>query len=368
MKSGTTTRNAMTSQLPDPDKATAFAGRVLGILNGGALALMISIGHRAGLFDVMAGLPFATSAEIAKEAGLQERYVREWLGAMTTGAIVEYDPARDVYRLPAEHAASLMRAAGPGNLAVTAQWISLLGSVEDHVLDCFQHGGGVPYSAFDRFQQVMAEESDQTVVGALLDTILPLIPDRVVKLRDGADVLDVGCGSGRALNEMAAAFPASRFTGYDVSSSAIESARAEARERGLSNLAFAVRDIAGLRAKAGFDLITAFDAIHDQAHPAAVLAAIARALCTDGAFLMQEIRGTSHVDQDAANPYAPLLYTVSCLHCTTVSLAAGGDGLGAMWGAETARRMLAEAGFANVALQTLPHDPLNAYYIARKAG
>jgi hypothetical protein len=74
------------------------------------------------------------------------------------------------------------------------------------------------------------------------------------------------------------------------------------------------------------------------------------------------------VDQDAANPYAPLLYTVSCMHCTTVSLAAGGEGLGAMWGAETARRMLAAAGFASVELKTLPHDPLNAYYIARKAG
>jgi 2-polyprenyl-3-methyl-5-hydroxy-6-metoxy-1,4-benzoquinol methylase len=357
----------MTSQLPDRAEADAFSGRVLGILNGGALALMISIGHRAGLFDVMAGLAFATSSEIAKEAGLEERYVREWLGAMTTGAIVDYDRARDAYRLPPEHGAALTRAAGPGNLAVTAQWIPLLGSVEDLVLDCFQHGGGVPYSAFDRFQQVMAEESDQTVVAALHGAILPLVPDRVAKLRAGADVLDVGCGSGRAVNEMAAAFPASRFTGFDVSGQAIESARAEARERGLTNVAFEVHDVAGLRAKAAFDLITAFDAIHDQASPSRVLAAIAEALRADGAFLMQEIRGTSHVDQDATNPYAPLLYTVSCLHCTTVSLAVGGDGLGAMWGAETARRMLAEAGFTDVELKTLPHDPLNVYYIARRA-
>ena len=360
--------NTMTSRRHDPDEADAFASRVLGMLNGGALALMLSIGHRAGLFDVMAGLEFATSAEIAEEAGLEERYVREWLGAMTTGAIVEYDAARDAYRLPPAHAAALTRAAGQGNLAVTAQWISLLGSVEDRVLDCFQHGGGVPYSAFDRFQQVMAEESDQTVVAALLDAILPLVPDRVAVLRDGADVLDVGCGSGRALNEMAAAFPASRFTGYDLSAAAIESARAEARERGLGNVAFGVRDIADLHGKAAFDLVTAFDAIHDQARPAAALVAVAGSLRSDGAFLMQESRGTSHVDQDAANPYAPLLYTVSCMHCTTVSLAAGGEGLGAMWGAETARRMLAEAGFASVELKTLPHDPLNAYYIARKAG
>jgi SAM-dependent methyltransferase len=358
----------MTMKTLDAEKTAAFAGHVLGMLNGGALALMISIGHRAGLFDVMKRLAFATSTEIAKEAGLEERYVREWLGAMATGAIVDYDPAREAYRLPAEHAAALTRGAGSGNLAVTAQWISLLGSVEDHVLDCFQHGGGVPYSAFERFQQVMAEESDQTVVAALHDAILPLLPDGVAKLRSGAEVLDVGCGSGRALNELAAAFPASRFAGYDLSQAAIQSARAEARERGLDNVVFEVRDIADLRAEATYDLVTAFDAIHDQAHPAAVLAAIARALRADGAFLMQEVRGSSRVDEDAAIPFAPLLYTVSCLHCMTVSLAAGGEGLGAMWGAATARRMLGEAGFADVDLHSLPHDQLNLYYVARKAG
>jgi SAM-dependent methyltransferase len=267
---GTTTARSddMTTQTPDTGKAADFSERVLGILNGGALALMISIGHRAGLFDVMERLEFATSAQIAVEAGLHERYVREWLGAMATGAIVDYDPARDAYRLPAEHAAVLARSAGRSNLAITTQWISLLGSVEDSVLDCFQHGGGVPYSAFERFQQVMAEESDQTVVAALHDAILPLVPDRVAKLRAGADVLDVGCGSGRALNELAASFPASRFAGYDLSPAAIQSARVEARERGLGNVVFEVRDVADLRAEAAYDLVTAFDAIHDQArHP-----------------------------------------------------------------------------------------------------
>ena len=91
-----------------------FAVACSGILNGGALALMISIGHRAGLFDVMERLDVRRPArEIADEAGLQERYVREWLGAMATGAIVDYDPARDAYRLPAEHAAALTRGARP---------------------------------------------------------------------------------------------------------------------------------------------------------------------------------------------------------------------------------------------------------------
>ncbi|HSJ97600.1 MAG TPA: transcriptional regulator, partial [Myxococcota bacterium] len=114
-----------------------------------------------------------------------------------------------------------------------------------------------------------------------------------------------------------------------------------------------------------FDLVTAFDAIHDQARPDAVLRVISGALRPDGVFLMQEARGSSRIEEDARLPLAPFLYTVSCLHCTTVSLAAGGAGLGAMWGVETARRMLDEAGFKEVEVHTLPHDVLNQYYVAR---
>jgi SAM-dependent methyltransferase len=177
----------------------------------------------------------------------------------------------------------------------------------------------------------------------------------------------VGCGAGRASNLLAASYPRSRFHGYDLSEEAIERARAEAREWGLGNVRFEVRDVADLHLRDAFDWISAFDAIHDQANPKAALGAIARALRPDGVFLMQDIRGTSHVHADALHPLAPFLYTVSCLHCMTVSLAAGGEGLGAMWGEETARRMLGEAGFGRVSVHTLEHDPINQYYVARMA-
>jgi SAM-dependent methyltransferase len=359
---------AATGATPTFDEARrdAFAERLLGALNGGALALMVSIGHRTGLFDVMAGLPFATSAAIAESAGLQERYVREWLGAMVAGGVVEYAPEARAYRLPPEHAASLTRAARPNNLAATAQWVALLGGVEDPVVECFARGGGVPYAAYDRFHQVMAEESDQSVVAVLVERILPLVPGLPEALGRGLDVLDVGCGSGRALNCMAASFPRSRFLGLDLSAEAIAAARTEAAERGLRNVRFEVRDVADLDRDGAFDLVTAFDAIHDQAEPAAVLAAIGRALRPGGSFLMQDIRGTSRVEEDARHPLGTFLYTVSCLHCMTVSLAAGGAGLGAMWGVETARRMLAEAGFARVEVRTLEHDLMNFYYVARR--
>lgn len=352
----------------DARKADDFARGVLGILNQGALALMLSIGHRAGLFDAMRRLDSATPGEVAAEAGLQERYVREWLGAMATGGVVEYDPRTRAFRLPPEHAAVLTREARPRNLAATAQWIPLLAGVEDEVLACFERGGGVPYAAYERFHQVMAEDSDQTTVAALADAIVPLVPGLREALARGIDVLDVGCGSGGVLHELARLFPRSRFTGYELSAEAVTEARAIAAELRLANARFAVRDAADLDAEAAFDLVTAFDAIHDQARPDAVLAAIARALRPDGVFLMQEIRGSSRVEEDARLPLAPFLYTVSCFHCMPVSLAAGGAGLGAMWGVETATRMLDEAGFAKVSVHTLPHDLLNQYYVARLRG
>ena len=286
---------------------------------------------------------------------------------MTTAGVVEHDPAGQTFSLPAEHAAALTRASSPGNVATTFQWIPLLGSVEDEVVRCFERGGGVPYSSYGRFHAVMAEESDQTVVAGLLEHIVPSVPGLAERLESGIDVLDVGCGSGRALALLARAFPQSRFAGVDASGTAIEIARGEARAQGLSNLRFDARDAAALDAAGDFDLVTAFDAIHDQARPAEVLAGIAAALRPDGVFLMQEIGGTGALHEDAAHPLATFLYTVSCLHCMTVSLSAGGAGLGAMWGERTARRMLADAGLGDVVVESLPHDPINRYYVARKS-
>jgi len=356
----------MTTQTLNPTKAEAFAERMLDILNSGAIALMTSIGHRTELFDVMAKLPPATSQQIADAARLNERYVREWLGAMVTGCLVEYNPADDTYTLPPEHAAFLTRSSSPDNIAAFAQYIPLLGMVEDRVIECFHKGGGVPYSAYKRFHQVMAEDSGQTIVAALTDWVLPLVPGLQEILELGIDVLDVGCGSGRALNKMAETFPRSRFRGYDISGEAIDIARAEAQDRGLSNVQFQVKDAATLDEVEQYDLITTFDAVHDQARPDLVLQGIHHALRPDGIYLMQDIRASSYVDNNLEHPAAPLLYTISCLHCMTVSLAADGMGLGAMWGEEMTLEMLEDAGFSDIEIKRLAHDFQNNYYVIRK--
>ena len=347
----------------DLQRTAAFSERLASILNGAGLSLMISIGHRTGLFDVMEGRPASTSEEIAGAAGLSERYVREWLNAMTTGGIVVHDPKTTCYWLPAEHAACLTRSAAPNNVAVTMQWAAVLGRVEDRIVECFRRGGGLAYADYHRFDEVMAEESEQSVVVPLLDQVLPLVPGIEERLRAGAHVLDVGCGSARALAKLAEAFPRSRFTGFDLSDGAVAAGRQRALEMGLSNLELEVSDIASMSTRRHYDLITAFDAIHDQARPQAVLEAIARALKPDGAFLMQDIRGRSCVHDNLEHPLAPFLYTISTMHCMSVSLGQDGEGLGTMWGEEKARDMLARAGFASVELSRLPHDEMNDYYV-----
>jgi SAM-dependent methyltransferase len=356
---------ASTARLPlDADRAERFAEDLLGIINNGALALMTSIGHRTGLFDAMDAMRPATSGEIAAAAGLNERYVREWLGAMTVGGIVECDGAGTLYHLPAEHAASLTRAAAADNMAVFTQYFAVLGGVEDRIVECFRKGGGVPYEAFGRFHEVMAEDSGQSVLPALIDRILPLVPGMVADLERGIDVLDVGCGRGKALNLLARTFPRSRFLGIDLSADAVAFASAEAARNGSANVRFEQGDMTVFDAGEAFDLVTAFDAIHDQKAPDAVLVAIARALRPDGVFLMQDIAGSSHVHQNLDHPLGPLLYTVSCMHCMTVSLADDGAGLGAMWGEEKAGEYLRRAGFNRVEKHTLSHDIQNNYYIA----
>ena len=335
-------------------------------LDGASLTILLSIGHQTGLLDTMAGLGAATSAQIAEAAGLNERYVREWLGGMTTGHVVDYDAEAATYSLPAHRAGVLTRAAGPNNLAVVAQFLPLLGEVEQKIIGCFRAGGGLPYSEFPRFHKLMAEESGAVYDASLVDVVLPLVDGLVERLRSGADVADFGCGSGHAINVMAQAFPASRFTGVDFSDEAIAAGIQEAARLGLSNAAFESHNLAELDKAADYDVITVFDAIHDQAQPARVLENIHRALRPGGVLLMADIKASSRLEENVDVPMSTYLYTTSLMHCMTVSLALDGAGLGTAWGTQLATSMLGDAGFDDVRVAEIESDPINNYYIARK--
>lgn len=261
----------------DDAAAQALAERAGEIINAGAVAVMMSIRHRTGLFDTLASLPPSTSGAIAGHAELSERYVREWLAVMTTAGIVSYDPARQTYSLPAEHAACLTRGAPLGNLAAYAQIIPIMGAAQDRILRCFESGEETTYADYPCFHAFMAEDSAQTVVAQLFDLLLPLADGIIARLEAGIDVLDAGCGRGLALMAMAERFPQSRFTGYDLCEDAIEDACRMAAAAGLENVRFEVR-----------------------------------------VYLMQDIGGSARLENNLQFPMASFLYAVSCTHCTPI--------------------------------------------------
>ncbi|MEO1159726.1 MAG: class I SAM-dependent methyltransferase, partial [Pseudomonadota bacterium] len=275
--------NEHTSPLSyDAEAAEKFSDKVAGMLNDSAVVLMLSVGHRTGLFATMSALSPSTSEVIAEASELDERYVREWLAAMTTGGLVDYDPKAKTFQLPPEHAASLTAEGALGNLAVYAQFIAMSGAVQDTIIDRFKNGGGVAYADYPHFHEIMAEDSGQTVVAQLFDTILPLAEGMTQRLEAGIDVLDAGCGAGKALIAMAGQFPKSRFVGYDLSSEAIGRASQTASALGLDNIEFGARDLTGFDEVARYDLITSFDAVHDQKDPQGVLQRLALALRPGG--------------------------------------------------------------------------------------
>jgi ubiquinone/menaquinone biosynthesis C-methylase UbiE len=288
---------------------------------------------------------------------------------MTTAGVVEVDPAGERFVLPAEHAACLTRAAAADNMAVFAQYIAGLGGVEDDIVECFKQGGGVPYEKYPRFHEVMAEDSGQSVLSSLESHILPLVPGLTDRLARGIHVLDAGCGRGRIMIQLAELYPNSRFIGIDLSQEAIAYARNAALAKGLRNIEFVAADLSDFDETAqpeSFDLITTFDAVHDQGQPLRLLKGIHRALKANGVYLMQDISASSRIRNNLAHPLGTLLYTVSCMHCMTVSLAQGGEGLGAMWGEEKTHDYLQRAGFRSIETHRLPHDIVNNWYVVRR--
>ncbi len=360
-----------------PTDEKPFSEKMVDILNYGALNLAMGMGYRVGLFDVMdaAGRP-CTLDEICREATLDRRYVKEWLGIMVCGGIVELtrdDASEPRFLLPRAHGDLITRRAGNNNLGVYTQEIPLLTDCAmAHVHQGFLSGSGVPYDNYPDFHDFMAELGDAKHRQVLVDVFLPSVDDgRLIQaLQRGIDVCDLGCAQGVATILMAEAFPNSRFTGIDISTEALDTARAEARQKGLTNIRFEQRDAAELRhpgdLSARFDYITAFDAIHDQTRPLQALQGIHEILKDDGLFSMIDIAAETDIDGNRDHPMGAFLYTVSLMHCMPVGLVDDGAGLGMMWGRQLAEEMLAQAGFGQVSVMAIPDDPFNLHFFCRK--
>ena len=352
-------------EISDVDTAATeeFAFKLVETITGSLLTSLIEIGRRTGLFELAAAGP-ATSEELAERGGLQERYVREWLAAMATAGIFEYDAENRRFWLPVEHAA-VLTGDTYDNLAPLAYLVSAITRQSEAVATCFVEGGGVPWEAYlPEMHDVMDVLWHPMYRDILVQQILPLAPGLVEKLEAGTRVADVACGAGNGTVVMARRFPSSTFVGYDQDAAAIAIARS--RATGLTNVSFQVADAATLTADQSFGVAFVFNAVHDQARPLEVLTSIRSILEPGGTLLMDEPRISSNLEDNIGDPIAAMTYAISLLHCMTVSLAEGGAGLGTGWGEQVALALLSDAGFGPVDVHDAPGDPGNAIFVTHR--
>lgn len=347
----------------DEAAVEAFGEKVLGDYAGANAFFMASIGDRLGLFRDLAANGTATSEQLAARTGLQERYVREWLGGMGAAGYLEYDPTTGRYALPTEHVPVLAEEAGPAFFGCAFfDFSTNFGESYHQLLEAFRSGGGVPQDAYGaEVAQSIERFTAPWFEHMLVEEWLPLMPDVLTRLERGAALCDVGCGQGRALIRLAEAFPKSMFVGYDVYEPAVRVATSAAEQAGVADrVQFEVRDVSqGLGAS--YDVITTFDVVHDSVDPGAILRAIRSALRPDGRYVCVEINCSDRPEENAG-PLGTVLYGLSLAYCLPVSLADGGAGLGTLGLPESKLTELARgAGFSEV--RRLPIDnPFNSVY------
>jgi SAM-dependent methyltransferase len=351
----------------DEDQLRAFSGRVFATLNGAVMSAFIHLGDELGLFRAMADGKSVTSETLAGQTGLSERWVREWLQGLGAAGLLDYE-GDGRFSLSAEGRCVLADDNHPASgIGLFTKLPRQIGSL-DRIAESFRTGIGLPYDAFG------SEGARGTERGLapwykhnLIPVALPMLDGVVGKLERGAKVADVGCGAGAALIEMAKAFPASEFHGYELSQHALERAEANKAEARLENLSF--HDVASdaLPEDESFDFITTFDCLHDMTRPDLTIAAIRRALRPDGSWLIADIDGAPTYEENLErNPMASLMYGFSVLSCMSSALSEpDGLGLGTLgFHEEVAHKMCSEAGFTRFRRVEIPHG-MNAYYEVR---
>lgn len=346
----------------DRDRVKRFGQELLRRYGDAMTVLLVDLGDRTGLLAATA--QGGSSQEIATRAGLAERPVREWLHGMVVAGIVEHDGGH--FQLPPEHGALLVGET-PYNLAPLARAAAMGMGRAQRLEEALRSGAGIPVDELhDGFTDVVDRMSRYRFDALLAEVYLPAAGDVHERLRaNGGRVADVGCGSGHAANLMAQALPEAEVVGFDAYAPGLDQARAEAERLGLTNVRFEAADVAAVAAHGPFDLVTAFDVIHDLGDPTAALASIRKALADDGAFLLYDIGAPSDLDEQVALPWAPLMYGFSLAYCVQGALADGGAALGNMWGRERTGSMLRDAGFQDVDVLDPPLDPINVLYVCR---
>jgi SAM-dependent methyltransferase len=345
----------------DEAKVEAFMGKVIGDYSGAMMTIYCALGDRLGLFKKLAEGP-ATSGELAKRAGVNERYTLEWLRGMAAAGYIERDRSADSYSLPPEHALALAQEGSPMFMGGGFQMVPAMADVFDDVADRFRAGGGVSQEAYPSyFWEGLERFTSGWFENFLLQEWIPSMPAVKAKLEQGCRYADVGTGAGLAVLKLADAFPNSEFVGYDISEAQIERARKNVEAAGLSDrVRIELKDVAkGLDEQ--FDVISTYDVIHDAVDPLGLLTAIRKGLEDDGIYICLDINCADD-PADNEGPLAAMFYGFSMFYCMTTSLAHDGEGLGTCGlPAAKLRELCEKAGFSEVRRVEMD-NPFNNLY------
>ena len=357
-----------TASTLDMGKVQGFAVKLLGDITALQMGPLMILGHRLGLFGVLAGGDSLSAADFAGRSGILERYAREWLSAMACHRVVDYDATSDTFRLPAEHAFCLADPDSPFFLASVFQMARPYLAHVDQLTDVFRDGGGIPQDAYGaEFWAGFEGFTRAPFVNNLCQDWLPALPDADRALRGGGSVADVGCGNGQALIQLARGYPEVRCVGLDNYQPAIDTATANARAAGVGDrVRFEVCDVTrGLPGT--YDLVTTFDVVHDMPHPLEALHAIRTALKPDGTYFVLEFNFFGDLQENIDHPMGigAFGYSASVNYCMTQALAAGGVGTGTCMGEPKMRELARQAGFTRVRRLDFPNNPFNLFYELR---
>jgi 2-polyprenyl-3-methyl-5-hydroxy-6-metoxy-1,4-benzoquinol methylase len=357
----------------DPDELKAYSFRVWNYKKGEMVSLMIHLGDRLGIYRAMDGAGPLTSAELASQTGLQERWLREWMRGQAAAELLDYtasngdDEKEGRFELSAYGTAVLADEDGSLAFASGAFTGGTPPEISEKLADAFRTGIGLSYEEMGPNAAHRTERMLGTWIRlALVPQIIPALDGVHEKLSAGAVVADVGCGSGLALIAMAEAYPKSTFVGYDPNSHGIDRGRQHVEERGLINVELNIAGGESLPEEPRFDFLLTFDCIHDMPHPSRVIKAIRNAILPDGTWLIKDIRSKPRFEDNLGHPMLAMLYGFSVSACMSSALSEpDGAGLGTLgFNPEVAERMVREAGFTRFVEHDFS-DPANLYYEVR---
>jgi 2-polyprenyl-3-methyl-5-hydroxy-6-metoxy-1,4-benzoquinol methylase len=333
----------------EESKLEQFTERVLSDVNAAMSCLNLYIGHRLDLFKVLQLLGDTDARELAEYSNYNERYLKEWLECMAAGAFIDHDPETGKFSIPPEHALALTRQDNPSYMAAFLCWVPSLAGVINPLIKAFRTGEGVPYEAYgEDGLEAIGLGNKPMFINDYVNCWIPAMQNMKVKLESGARVADIGCGFGWSSISLAKGFPKVKVDAYDSDRTSINQAHKNALNEGVSGqLAFYEMAVEDIPLNGKYDLITAFECLHDMAYPQTALRKMKEMLADDGAVLISEEAVGDNLEENK-NFLGHLMYNFSVLHCLPQSMVfPESAAIGTVFNPSRIKKLATEAGFTS---------------------